>query len=79
MSVRLAAEALLAGVDLSGVDDINEAPEAAEYDVLRALSAEALAAQFQAAWPDLAGQFDLRAGEVRLDLALEDVRVLVEP
>ena len=79
MSVRLAAEALLAGVDLSGVDDINEAPEAAEYDVLRALSAEALAAQFQAAWPDLAGQFDLRAGEVRLDLALEDVRVLEEP
>ena len=43
LSLRINLEAFLAGVDLNSFDDTNEAPEAADYDALRALSEEALA------------------------------------
>jgi hypothetical protein len=44
MSLRIALEPLIAGIDLSAVDDTNDAPEAAIYDQLRALGPEALEA-----------------------------------
>ena len=44
--VDLNAEAILAGIDLSQYADTNEAPEAEEYDRLRALPAEELVAAF---------------------------------
>ncbi|MBM7070389.1 HupE/UreJ family protein [Actibacterium sp. 188UL27-1] len=79
MTVQLTAEALLAGVDLSTVDDTNDAPEAEEYDALRAVSAEDLAERFRIAWPELSMRFDLRTGDTRLDLELETVTVSEEP
>ena len=51
MSLRIALEPLIAGIDLSSVDDTNDAPEAAIYDRLRALGPEALEAAFRDAWP----------------------------
>ena len=53
--VELNAEAILAGVDLSAYEDTDAAPEAAEYDRLRALDADALAAAVEAEWPRIAG------------------------
>ncbi|MEO1306924.1 MAG: HupE/UreJ family protein [Pseudomonadota bacterium] len=79
MTIRLTAEALLAGVDLSAVEDTNEAPEAADYDRFRALPADQLAEQFRKNWPDLAERFNLRAGETRLSPTLESVEVIDEP
>jgi hypothetical protein len=42
LTLQINLEAFLAGVDLDTVEDTNEAPQAKDYDVLRALSAEAL-------------------------------------
>jgi hypothetical protein len=78
LRIRLTAESLLAGVDLSQVQDTNEAPQAAQYDMLRTLPAEDLAARFRAEWPVLVQRFDLRAGDVRLDPQLIEVRVTPE-
>src|SRR6056300_435544 len=38
LTLRLNAEALLAGIDLDGLDNTETAPNAAEYDRLRALT-----------------------------------------
>jgi hypothetical protein len=45
LSLRINLEAFLAGVDLDTAEDTDEAPQAADYDALRALPAEALAAR----------------------------------
>lgn len=57
MVIRLPAEALLAGVDLSVYTDTNDAPQASTYDSLRGLSAEALATELREEWPRLAEGF----------------------
>ncbi|NND20363.1 MAG: HupE/UreJ family protein, partial [Silicimonas sp.] len=44
-------EAPVAGLDLDGVADTNEADGAEDYDRLRALSPEEMAARFREAWP----------------------------
>ncbi|MGB5863076.1 MAG: HupE/UreJ family protein [Sulfitobacter sp.] len=45
LDLQINLEAFLAGVDLDAVEDTDEAPQARDYDALRALSADALAAQ----------------------------------
>lgn len=45
LTLQINLEAFLAGVDLDSVQDTNEAPQAQDYDVLRALTPEALAAR----------------------------------
>lgn len=45
LTLSINLEAFLAGVDLDQIDDTNDAPQAADYDALRALSEEALAAR----------------------------------
>lgn len=62
LSLRLNAEALLAGIDLDALSDTNEAEQAVDYDTLRALPAAALTRQ-------------LRAGAKQV---LEPVRVIVD-
>lgn len=66
MSLRVTLEALIAGIDLSAVGDTDDAPEAAEYDRLRALSPAELEAAFRAAWPDILGGFIIQSGGERL-------------
>ncbi len=45
LSLRINLEAFLAGVDLDTAQDTDEAPQAADYDALRALSGDALTAR----------------------------------
>lgn len=45
LSLRINLEAFLAGVDLDTVEDTNDAPQAEDYDALRALSPDVLAAR----------------------------------
>ena len=49
-------EALVAGIDLEGVEDTEAAPEAEVYDRLRALEPDAFATEFEAFWPAMAEQ-----------------------
>ena len=65
--VDLNAEAILAGIDLSQYADTNEAPEAGDYDRLRALPAGQLAAAFEEGFAAFAGGLRLEgAGAPRL-------------
>ena len=79
LSIRMVLEAPLAGIDLDGLDNTNDAPEAMAYDRLREASPSRLAADARAAWPDLSGKITLMTGDTRLALALENVLVEDEP
>ncbi|MBT8424005.1 MAG: HupE/UreJ family protein [Silicimonas sp.] len=68
-------EAPVAGLDLDGVADTNEADGAEDYDRLRALSPDEMAARFREAWPGLRDKITARAGDTPLDLTLESVDV----
>lgn len=54
--VSLNAEGFIAGIDLTDISDTNDAPQAADYDSLRALEPAALEAAFADFWPDMARQ-----------------------
>ena len=76
LEIALNAEAILAGVDLSGLADTNDSPEARSYDALRALPPDALAERFEAAFPRFAEGLILEgAGPPEL----RSVAVLPEP
>lgn len=66
MSLRATLEGLIAGIDLSAVGDTDDAPEALEYDRLRALSPAELEEEFRAAWPDIRDGFIIESGGQRL-------------
>ncbi|MEM9130563.1 MAG: HupE/UreJ family protein, partial [Pseudomonadota bacterium] len=63
MDIKLTAEPLVAGIDLEGLEDTDEAPEADVYDALRALPVAEFEARFRQAWPEL------REGFIVLDEA----------
>ncbi|MEM6727283.1 MAG: HupE/UreJ family protein [Pseudomonadota bacterium] len=70
MAISLNAEALIAGVDQSRFSDTNDAPEAEEYDRLRALEGPVLADLIAESWPMLASGVTLEgAGDVTLSSA----------
>lgn len=73
--IRMALEAPLAGVDLNGLADTNDAGNADIYDQKRALAPDALEAELRQAWPRIASQITLMAGEERLTPTLEAVSV----
>ena len=68
-------EAPIAGLDLEGVADTNEAEGAEDYDRLRALEPDALREAFDAAWPELREKITVRAGDAPLDLTVAEVTV----
>lgn len=70
------AEAWVAGIDLSSITDTNDAPQAAQYDSLRALEPYALEDRLRAAFPGLAARFRWSAGDTPLSPALESATTL---
>ncbi|SFS10507.1 HupE/UreJ family protein [Yoonia litorea] len=73
--IRSSLESFVAGVDLAETSDTNESPQAATYDDLRALSPDALAAQFRAFWPDMADNITLLVDGEPLTPVLQTVSV----
>ncbi len=65
-AVRLAIEGLIAGINLTQTADTNEAPQAAVYDELRALSPAEMTIIFENFWPQMAQNITLRAGDTAL-------------
>ena len=63
-------ESLVAGIDLSQVEDTDEAEGADIYDALRALTPTELTMRLNEAWPDIAPSITALAGETPLTLAL---------
>lgn len=66
ISASLNLEGILAGIDLSKVSDTNAAPEAADYDALRALDPAALEERLRLEWPAIANAIDLKADGIAL-------------
>ena len=59
--MRLNLESFIAGIDQTAVEDTNTAPQAADYDALRALDANELSARFDAFWPQMAQNITILA------------------
>lgn len=66
LTLRITLETLLAGIDLDRVQDTNDAPEAAIYDMLRAMSQDRLEAALRADWPRLSQGFLIEVEGQRL-------------
>jgi len=75
LTVRLALEPLLAGIDLASVADTNDAPEAAIHDRLRGLDSATLEAALRADWPRIARGFLIETGGARLTPDIASVRI----
>lgn len=75
MSLRITLETLIAGIDLSAVEDTNDAPEAAVYDTLRALDPDALEAALNDAWPRISEGFILQSRGQTLSPEIEAVQI----
>lgn len=66
IDLRLSLEAFAGKVDLRGISDTDNSPQAATYDALRKLTPDALDAAFRAAWPDLSASVHVSDGGQRL-------------
>ena len=68
-------EAPLAGLDLEGIQNTNDAEGAEIYDQLRALPAAEISAETRQAWPEIANNINVQSGDVRIPLELVEVSV----
>lgn len=75
ISLRLAVETLLAGIDQSQIADTDDAPEAEIYDRLRSLSDRALAQMVETQFADISGGISLEGAG---PLSLISVEVMAE-
>lgn len=74
LELRLNLETFVAGINLDGISDTNQTGQSGDYDRLRALAPDQLAASFRAVWPEISNGFHLRAGGRDVPLMLVDVR-----
>ena len=76
LDIRLNAEALLAGIDLDGLDDTNNAQKGAgDYDSLRALAPSALMSLVEQQFDRLIGPVVLTVDDTPLKLSLSNLSV----
>ncbi|MEP4476496.1 MAG: hypothetical protein ABJ024_15675, partial [Lentilitoribacter sp.] len=73
--LEISLEPLISGMDLASIDNTDDAPEAAQYDVLRALSPNELEKQFNEAWPEIKSKFQITAGSNVLDVIIGEVNI----
>lgn len=79
LQLTLSGEAVLAGLDLSGISDTDDSDRSDIYDEIRALGADELAAQMRQAFPALAEDFSLFLDGQKAPLTLIAVSVADEP
>ena len=75
LTVRLALESIVAGIDLQGLRDTNESPLAGTHDELRALAPAALEAELRAAWPRIREGFHLDVAGTALQPEIAGVAI----
>ena len=68
-------ESLVAGIDLDGLEDTEAAPEAEQYDALRALEPDAFVAEIDGYWPQMAQDIQVLVDGQPVDLELTSVAV----
>ncbi len=75
MEIQLSLEAIVAGIDLQQVDNSNEAPEAEQYDDLRAMPPEDLEQVLGDMWPSLVPGLKIMAGDTVITPDIDQVTV----
>ncbi|WP_298295313.1 HupE/UreJ family protein [uncultured Litoreibacter sp.] len=78
LQITLNAETLVAGIDLEGLEDTDNAPEAALYDELRALPDAEFAKRLEAAWGQLQSGVIVDADGETVLLDLNSVKVIAQ-
>jgi hypothetical protein len=66
IEISLTLEALVAGLDLTELQDTNASPLSQRYDDLRALNAKQLEQALRVRWPDIVDGFNIFAGSKRM-------------
>lgn len=72
---RLKLEGVLSGIDLGTVENSDLAPQAADYDALRALPPPLLEARFRDFWRSMAGDIRIRVDSALLRPQLDGIEV----
>lgn len=75
LDLQVTLEAMVAGIDLSGLQDTNDSPLSGYYDQLRALPPEALRAAFDGAWPRIRAGLRIESEGGPLTPELIDLRI----
>jgi hydrogenase/urease accessory protein HupE len=75
MDIRLTLEAPVAGIDLEGLFDTNDAANSDDYDRLRALDPVQMEAAFRRAWPGIRDAITIRAGETPVVPEIAEVEI----
>ena len=75
LEIVTAVEPLIAGIDLSEVEDTDQSPLADRNDRLRALPPEALSEALEEAWPLIAPGLTIRAGDQALAPELAEIEI----
>ena len=73
--VEANVESFVAGINLTGLSDTNAAPQANDYDALRALTPVEMQDRFTAFWPDMAARITVEADGTRLEPTLIGIAV----
>lgn len=73
--IRTNLEGFVAGIDLTATADTNAAPQAADYDSLRALPPQALETRFRQFWPRMAARIFIRIDGADQPVTLTGVSV----
>lgn len=75
ISLRMAVEPLIAGVNLAEVEDTDDSPLSDQNDALRALSPEDLSTALTEAWPSISEGITLTSGDATLVPTLSEIEV----
>jgi len=74
-TIELSLEPLIAGMDLSEIEDTDASDKKAQYETLRELSPADLTKAFKEAWPSIATKVYAKAGETPLHININGVEV----
>ncbi|SFJ70281.1 HupE / UreJ protein [Jannaschia pohangensis] len=75
ITLTTAIEPLIAGLNLDEITDTNDSPLAGFHDRLRALPPAELSTALTEAWPGIAEQITLRAGDTDLPIVLGEIDI----
>ncbi len=75
VELRLTVETLLSGINLDGLEDTDEAPEAEQYDAIRIEAPSVVAGKVRNQWSSLRNGVIVKAGDETILLDLDRVRV----
>ena len=75
VTITAPLEPIIAGMNLTGLENTDLAPEVDRHDALRLQEPEALETSLRAAWPEIAAKINLLAGETRVEPRITGVTI----